>query len=435
MTKVRSKRKAVTKPPPKRWRDLTPEDIDQLPSNATGRSPENNETIARFELMVENLRSMTDNTTPPMYQLIEGLEEYCEELEKLLHRDFLQKSAIAKFIQKDDQKRLRLYVNRFVECHSHALMEYVASKIDELEENFRSYGYFEGTDLLMRTIIIRFLKRARGEILSTDSSITPEEWTYFSPRMNSPACKAMLPQLEMRINSVGSGHWPASPPSYDAYEPSSPEAETENVPAFGSGMFSSLGGDNNPFARSLNAFGAQSGLFDPSGQTDQSGRLFAVNKKMLPESDSISATASEEVPILQGKHWLSNYDYVHHPFPENRSFEIANSRRIDRDLTMPGYLTDGLLAKDLLTTPVAHCRKPGTYTPHVKRRTPLGPYEAVKSLFSWLSTSIFGESELKAQPRLRVGIIPRSVARHKEHNRYKKHNPKGRSGVVKRGKK
>jgi len=120
-------------------------------------------------------------------------------------------------------------------------------------------------------------------------------------------------------------------------------------------------------------------------------------------------------PEPRGRNQVSAYDYVHCPFPENRKYEVANSRLISRDLRTPGIVSDGLRIRDLINLPPAHCRTPGTFT-FWKKRTPLGPYEVLKLFGSALADKLVRRKDAATKrPRFPPSVTSRASCRHYKH--------------------
>ena len=200
--------RGVKKIHPKHWHDLTADDIDRLPANATGRGPKNNEAVARFELMVEQLRSLHESNVVNFdpRQLMDGIEECCQELEKLLlYRGARKQSSVARAIPEDDQKRLEHCVDLFVHTHGELLIQYAASEIIALGTKDRpTYPSINDVETYQR--INRFIARARGEHVShslplhmDDWKVDTQEWARFAPYMDSLRCGSMLPQLHNKL--------------------------------------------------------------------------------------------------------------------------------------------------------------------------------------------------------------------------------------------
>lgn len=410
----------------KYFRDLTSEDIDQLPANATGVAPKDNEAVARFELMVENLRALCESNTISPNKLIEGVLEYHRELENFLYTgSFSGISSVARSIPEDEQERLKYYVDLFVSSRGNALIEYIADKIGELEVKYSSGRRVALTDEHMRSAVTQFCSRVQGEPVGRHGgpTVSPADWAYFAIDLTSLQHGNMLRQLANRGFLMAFN-----------YAPENSEGEVIRR-----GFFT----DNEyvPSSPKLDPISSRSAtkLFNDNSDSEQSSQLSLTGSDLPMENDTFSQSDSstdtdsedmqDEIPVLQGRNLLSGYDYIQHPFPENRPFEIAESRRIHRDLTVPGVHSDGLHAEDLLDAPPIHCRKPGTYHPRVKRRIPLGPYDVAKSLLSWLGTSVYRSNATQAKPRPGVEIIPRDIARHNKHHRH------GRSAIVKPGRK
>ncbi|KIW17516.1 hypothetical protein PV08_04710 [Exophiala spinifera] len=61
-------------------------------------------------------------------------------------------------------------------------------------------------------------------------------------------------------------------------------------------------------------------------------------------------------PQPRGINLISDFDYVHCPFPETRAQEVAHSEQITRELATPGIYSEGLRAEYLINRPPAHAR-------------------------------------------------------------------------------
>lgn len=129
---------------------------------------------------------------------------------------------------------------------------------------------------------------------------------------------------------------------------------------------------------------------------------------MTPGGDEVDTTG---FPALQGRNVTLAYDYVFHPFPENRANEVAQSRLIERDLREPGVQSEGLLPEDCVNLPPSHCRPPGMYTGH-KRRDPRGPYEVFKALTSEMIQCIVQRPRRgRTLPATRPAVTSRAACR------------------------
>lgn len=117
----------------------------------------------------------------------------------------------------------------------------------------------------------------------------------------------------------------------------------------------------------------------------------------------------------RGQNRLSAYDYVYCPFPENRKYEVANSRLISRDLREPGIVSDGLRSQDLVNLPPPHCRTPGTFSTW-KKRTPFGPYEVFRLFGSVVVKKAMGrKSTPTTRPRFPPSLTSRASCQHYKH--------------------
>lgn len=436
--------RGVKKIHPKHWHDLTADDIDRLPANATGRGPKNNEAVARFELMVEQLRSLHESNivTFDPKQLMDGIEEYCQELEKLLYRGSRKKSSVARAIPENDQKRLEHCVELFVHTHGELLIEYAASQIIALGAKRRpSCLSINEVETYQR--INSFIARARGEHVGhslsphmDDWKIDTQEWASFAPYMSSLRCGSMLPQLQNKLKI----HLPRiqdrtllHPKPQVGLVEDQVGTSLRSTPMQNDGILI----DDDEVTESMN-LNENIGDHVSESQYSSTDDGIQVDGKYLPGSDIDFVTDSDEeqnvlaqdpLPVIRGHNMLSGFDYVSCPFPENRAFEVSNSRRITRDLTSPGIYSDGLRVEDLINVPVPHCRKPGTFKPHLKKRAPLGPYEVAKAFFSLLGITSQSVNKPMAKPLPGPGIIPRAIGHHRKHKRH------GVSRIVKPGKK
>ncbi|KAJ9655164.1 hypothetical protein H2198_005939 [Neophaeococcomyces mojaviensis] len=132
---------------------------------------------------------------------------------------------------------------------------------------------------------------------------------------------------------------------------------------------------------------------------------------LFSPSSTIKSLGSVEYLIPEGKNMTVAYDYVYHPFPENRAQEVAESRRIARDLRDPGILSEGTRIEDCINLPLPHVRPPGTYTGHRQRRR-TGPYDYLKilgeELVRWITWQPYPVRRL---PRAPLKVTTRSSCR------------------------
>lgn len=125
----------------------------------------------------------------------------------------------------------------------------------------------------------------------------------------------------------------------------------------------------------------------------------------------------------RGRNIISAYDYVYCPIPENRAYEVANSRLISRDLRDPGIVSDGLRTADVVNLPPLHCRTPGTWDLS-KKRIPLGPYE----IFGMLGSSIIDAVlRRRSKPQTRPKVLPSPYVTSREDCRHYRHKSKSRA--------
>lgn len=121
-------------------------------------------------------------------------------------------------------------------------------------------------------------------------------------------------------------------------------------------------------------------------------------------------------PEQKGRNILSHSDYVWFPFPENRAYEVANSKLISREMANPGVLSDGLQALDLVNEPVQYCRTPGIYTVYdYQKRVPLGPLDLLQTLSSWIYRRMFGNRKTYRKPLSIPNILSRANSRCEKH--------------------
>jgi len=154
------------------------------------------------------------------------------------------------------------------------------------------------------------------------------------------------------------------------------------------------------------------------------GNSATVVEQLIPESSDRDGTQSSddlpagspnsnaktrslgpvEYPKPYGRNITVAYDYVYYPNPENRAQEVAESRRITRDLRDPGIISDGPRIEDCINLPPPHVRPPGTYTGH-KRRRGGGPLDYLKlfgkELIRWVAWQPY--------PTRKVSIAPPSI--------------------------
>lgn len=162
------------------------------------------------------------------------------------------------------------------------------------------------------------------------------------------------------------------------------------------------------------------GLVDGSATPcEETTEISVGNDDSVSQNDTDMATSKAslfELPEPKGRNILSHYDYVWFPFPENRAYEVANSRLISRDMANPGIQSQGLQVEDLVNLPPPHCRKPGTYTVYdYKKRIPLGPFDVLRMLGSWLSGRWLCKQTPSVQPLALPSIISRVSGRYHRH--------------------
>jgi len=166
---------------------------------------------------------------------------------------------------------------------------------------------------------------------------------------------------------------------------------------------------------------------DDNSQAVDSSAVATEAALQLPIEDEEMPMASEhkiegvndlstfQRPGPRGQNRLSAYDYVYCPFPENRKYEVANSRLISRDLREPGIVSDGLRSRDLVNLPPPHCRTPGTFSTW-KKRTPFGPYEIFKLFGSAVVKKAMGrKSTPTTRPRFPPSLTSRASCQHYKH--------------------
>lgn len=139
-----------------------------------------------------------------------------------------------------------------------------------------------------------------------------------------------------------------------------------------------------------------------------------------------------EYPTPYGRNMTVAYDYVYFPFPENRAQEVAESRRISRDLRDPGIISEGPRIEDCINLPPPHVRPPGTYTGHKHRRW-VGPYDFLKlfgeELIRWLAWQPYPTRKLpKVPPSITTRASCRQRKIEKELKRQSKLQNKKRTG-------
>lgn len=140
-----------------------------------------------------------------------------------------------------------------------------------------------------------------------------------------------------------------------------------------------------------------------------------------PTTEGLSLDRADDVSsfsyIPRGRNMLSAFDYVHCPIPENRAYEVANSRLISRDLREPGHVSEGLRVEDVINLPPLHCRNPKSWTTW-KQRIPLGPYEIFRLLGSTFLDRVRG---IRPQPQQRPLQPPSITSRHEcRHDKHKR---------------
>lgn len=106
----------------------------------------------------------------------------------------------------------------------------------------------------------------------------------------------------------------------------------------------------------------------------QEGTLLADHEELVDE---------EFPPVCKNIYTLptaiprkSGHDYVWYDMPDTRLREVAEHRRIDRDMKEPGIQSDGLRPSELINLPPRHARRPGQVSRWLRFSPWFGPISA-----------------------------------------------------------